>query len=125
MLRPQLILAANAVCLASNIVAAVAESDRYNQFVDICAKVDHPTDFGVIGMTGPVAVAVIGILIITALSILMTIAWFTRKRSRRGWSGPVTGAALFLTAFSLVNILLAYAFDLRFLTYHVSCSGGA
>lgn len=124
MLRPRLILVANIIALVVNIAAVVAESGQWSKLNNICATVDKPTTFQAISVsTSMIAFAVV-VFLIAGLCLAMTIAWYLRKRSRGVRMGPVIRTALFLAGFALVNILLAYFFNLSLVGGTVTCSGG-
>lgn len=113
-IHPWTLIAANVVCLAINVWASNVEAHRRDQFANTCGKV--------IGMTGPVAVAVIVIFAVTALSLLLMIAWCVRKRASGGGWGTVIGVALILVVLVALNMLLAGG-DLSYNSFSFDCTG--
>lgn len=113
-LRPWTLFAANAVCFAVNWWAAGVQMNRRDQFANTCGQI--------VGMTGPVTVAVIVIFAVTALSIALAIIWGVKKRAGDGRVGPIIGTALFLIVFTLFNMLLAGG-DVSYLSFSFRCGG--
>lgn len=112
-IRPWTLFAANAACFAVNWWATSVETNRRDQFVNTCGKI--------IGMTGPVTVAVIIIFAILALSLILMITWCVKKRKSGGrWRG-IIGTAISLSLFMFINLVLAGG-DVTYMSFSFHCS---
>ncbi|MBO0803253.1 MAG: hypothetical protein J2P25_09300 [Nocardiopsaceae bacterium] len=102
-LQPCALFAIDAACFAANIWTGSVESARLQRDAFDTGKV--------VGLTGPVSVAVTVIFIAIGIGALLTVAW-----AIRAWSHGRPRGFVFLSALALIGLALITAWDVSAFT---------